>query len=34
MLLAVLVECRQIAVGRGVFDRNDNAGILTSGKIV
>ena len=33
-LLAVLVECRQIAVGRGILDRNDNAGVLTSGKIV
>ena len=33
-LLAVLVECRQIAVGRGVFDRNDNTGVLTSGQVV
>ena len=33
-LLAVLVECRQIAVGRGVLDRNDNAGVLTSGQVV
>ena len=33
-LLAVLIECRKIAVGRGVLDRNDNAGVLTSGKIV
>ena len=33
-LFAVLVECRQIAVGSSVLDRHDHTRILAGGKVV